>query len=140
MHFEIYFFSGNDYFLGRKGETTCSGGDVITRSSLCKEACKELGIPFKTKDMKTGKICYKDAKGKCYQDGFQGAGAFMICEKGCQIIMNIFDHPPFYTIHVTSIIKNYFILFLAQCDGLETSVNIKYNTGFVEVSIKNNRS
>jgi len=93
--------SGNYYFLGRKGRTTCAGGDVITRSSLCKEACKELGISFKTKDMKTGKICYKDAKGKCYKDGFQGAGAFLICEK-------------------------------AQCDGLETSVDIKYKTGFVE--------
>ena len=27
------------------------------------------------------------------------------------------------------------ILFLAQCDGLESSVNIKYKTGFVEVRI-----
>ena len=80
--------------MGRKGRTTCEGGDVITRSSLCKEACKELGISFKTKDMKTGKICYKDAKGKCYKDGFQGAGAFLICEKGRQIVMNNFDHPP----------------------------------------------
>ena len=60
--------------------------------------------------MKTGKICYKDAKGKCYQDGFNGAGAFMICEKGYQIIMNIVDHPPFNTIHVTSIIKELFYI------------------------------
>ena len=44
--------------------------------------------------MKTGEICYKDTKGKCYQDGFNGVGAFMICEKGYQIIMNIVDHPP----------------------------------------------
>ena len=79
--------------MGRKGKSTCSGGDVITRSGLCKEACKELDIPFKNKDMKTGEICYKDAKGKCYQDGFNGVGAFMICEKGYQIIMNIVDHP-----------------------------------------------
>ena len=82
MNSNTLLYSGNDYFLGRKGKTTCSGGDVITRSGLCKEACKELGIPFNNKDMKTGKICYKDAKGKCYQDGFNGAAAFMICEKG----------------------------------------------------------
>merc|ERR1712154_119767 len=73
--------SGNYYLLGRKGKAFCSGGDVITRSGLCKDACTELDIPYKKKDMKSGKICYKDAKGKCYQDGLNGAGASVICEK-----------------------------------------------------------
>ena len=79
--FDVYIL-GNDYILGRKGKATCPGGDVITRSSLCKEGCKELNIPFQNKNMKSGQLCYKDGKGKCYQNGLNGAGASLICEKG----------------------------------------------------------
>merc|ERR1711894_808553 len=67
--------SGSQYFLGSKGKATCSGGDVITNSGTCREACSALDISFKEQDIKSGYPCYRDVRGKCYKNGLDGDGA-----------------------------------------------------------------
>ena len=86
----ISIITGSQYFLGSKGKATCSGGDVITNSGTCREACSALDISFKEQDIKSGYPCYRDSRGKCYKNGLNGDGASMVCENDSEIIFIIF--------------------------------------------------
>ena len=72
-----YLASGKGYYLERRGRTSCSNGNLIKDGTECRKACDHLKIP---KQSILGRnVCYKDAKGYCYQDGWNGAGASMVC-------------------------------------------------------------
>jgi hypothetical protein len=66
-------------FLGNKGEQDCPGGVSIKDEILCRDACTSLGLPIK--EIINGYVCYKDRRGHCYQNGQNGDGASMVCEK-----------------------------------------------------------
>lgn len=69
-----------------QGKTSCSNGDLIYDATTCKNACDELSVP--RQQILGGYVCYKDSKGKCYQDGYNGGGASMVCKKSGSA------HPP----------------------------------------------
>ena len=52
---------------------------MIRDKETCETACKKLNLPQKT--LVDNFICYKDGQGNCYQDGLNGGGAFLICQK-----------------------------------------------------------
>ena len=56
----------------------CSEGEIIKDKTLCKDACRELGLL--QKEILGNFNCYKDLAGNCYQNRHHGAGASMICE------------------------------------------------------------
>ena len=82
----ICIISGSRYVLGPKGKTTCSEGDRVTNAGTCRDACRELNISFQENDIQSGYLCYKDARGKCYQNGLNGNGASLICKIDSEII------------------------------------------------------
>ena len=45
----------------------------------CRVACKILDIP--QKQILGGNVCYKDSQGNCYQNGRNGAGDSLVCQK-----------------------------------------------------------
>ena len=47
--------------------------------STCREACQALNIP--QVEIYGHNKCYKDRHGRCYQNGYQGSGASMLCKK-----------------------------------------------------------
>lgn len=40
-----------------------------------------MDISFKETDLQSGQLCYKDARGNCYQNGLNGKGASLICRE-----------------------------------------------------------
>jgi len=78
--------SEQKYFVGTQGKASCSNGDLIYDASTCKNACDELSIP--KQEILGSYVCYKDSKGKCYQNGHNGGGASMVCKKSG------YAHPP----------------------------------------------
>ena len=70
--------SGPGYYLERKGKTSCAKGYTINDLATCKKACDYLKLPKQS--IVGGNVCYKDSRGNCYQDGWNGAGASIICK------------------------------------------------------------
>ena len=67
------------FVYGSKGNGVCSGGTLITDEKSCREACKALNLQEGA--IHGNDVCYKRGYNrKCYQDGQQGAGAYLICE------------------------------------------------------------
>ena len=83
--------------MEEKGKISCSNGDFITDAETCKKACDDLKIPKQS--ILGGYVCYKDGKGYCYQNGYNGAGASMICKKWSSstpaILWKLSFHLPF---------------------------------------------
>jgi len=69
--------SGKGYYLERRGQTSCSNGNLIKDGTECRKACDHLKIPKQS--ILGSYVCYKDARGYCYQDGWNGSGASMVC-------------------------------------------------------------
>jgi len=67
------------FVFGVKGTGTCSDGEVIMDKETCETACKELNLQQKT--LLGNHKCYKDGQGNCYQNGENGGGASIICQK-----------------------------------------------------------
>ena len=72
-----------NFGLGSKGSGVCSEGTQITDETTCREACGALKIPHA--EILGNNKCYKSGKEKCYQDGYHGPGASLICKKSEQI-------------------------------------------------------
>ena len=68
-----------NFILGPKGTGVCSEGALIMDETTCKEACRALNLP-QIAIHGNGKKCYKNDREKCYQDGWEGSGASMICK------------------------------------------------------------
>ena len=64
--------------MERKGKTSCTKGNTIKDRATCKKACDYLKLSKQS--IVGGNVCYKDSRGNCYQDGWNGAGASIICK------------------------------------------------------------
>ena len=52
---------------------------MIRDKETCETACQKLDLPQKT--LLGNFRCYKDEQGDCYQNGQNGGGASIICQK-----------------------------------------------------------
>ena len=76
-HVEIN--DGDQFVVSQsKGTGLCSDGELIMDESTCRKGCNTLKVP--EKEILGGYKCYIDGAGKCYQNGRNGGGAFMICK------------------------------------------------------------
>ena len=70
--------SRQEYYFERRGKTSCTKGDTINDKATCRKACDYLKLSKRS--IVGGNVCYKDSRGNCYQDGWNGSGASIICK------------------------------------------------------------
>ena len=79
----FYFIEGYEkpeesFFLGKKGEKDCQGGAPVTDKATCESACIKLDLPVKK--LSDGFVCYKNKKGKCFQNGKNDKKSRLVCK------------------------------------------------------------
>ena len=74
--------ASSKYHFGTKGSNTCGDDYPITDVTTCDKACKELNLQMDRNNFLEGKLCHKDHKGTCKQDGDNANAASLICTKG----------------------------------------------------------
>ena len=82
MYTLLLSLASSKYHFGTKGSNTCGDDYPITDVTTCEKACKELNLQMDRNNFLEGKLCHKDHKGTCKQDGSNANAASNICTKG----------------------------------------------------------
>ena len=77
--FAIISSANTKYILANAG-MKCPPGSTSLKNAECAQACKDLGISKIDTTLANGKMCFKNSKGICRQNGKNGLQAQLVCK------------------------------------------------------------
>ena len=77
--FAIISSANTKYILANAG-MKCPPGSTSLKNAECAQACKDLGISKIDTTLANGKMCFKNSKGICRQNGKNGFLAQLVCK------------------------------------------------------------